>query len=142
MSKILLVDDEEDILCILKTTFLSEGHEIITATNGNEAYAKIKQDPPDILISDILMPQLNGLDLCKKLKTSSQYAHIPIILVTALYKGKEYEAMAKTYGANAVLSKPFDPMELLQIAQALLNPDSTGLKKKNRVRVMPEIPYR
>src|SRR5690348_11833985 len=115
MSKVLLVEDEADLLLIMNTTFLSEGFETITASSGDEGYAKAVEHNPDIVVSDVLMPHTSGLDLCKKLKGSAQFADLPVILVTALYKGKDYEQMAKSYGADAVMSKPYEPTELVNI---------------------------
>ena len=136
MSKVLLVEDEEDLLLIMKTTFMSEGFEIVTAMSGDEAYAKAQEHNPDIVVSDVLMPHTSGLDLCKKLKESARFADMPVILVTALYKGKDYEQMAKSYGADAVMSKPYEPTELINITKSLLadkskkKPESENKEKK------------
>ena len=126
MSKVLLIEDEADLLLIMNTTFLSEGFETITAMSGDEGYDKAMEHNPDIIVSDVLMPRTNGLDLCKKLKATAQFSNTPVILVTALYKGKDYEEMAKTYGADAVLSKPYEPTELVGIARSLLTDKSKG----------------
>ncbi len=120
MDKILLVEDEIDELRILELAFKSSGYEVILASSGEEGYAKAIAQKPDLIISDILMPHTSGLELCKKLKGNAQFSDTPIIITTALYKGEDYMKMAKAHGADAVLSKPYNIQELLQIVQTLL----------------------
>jgi DNA-binding response OmpR family regulator len=120
MSKVLLVEDEEDLLCVINATFVSEGYETIVAKNGTEGFTKALKEKPELIVADILMPGLNGYDLCRKLREEPSMSGVSIILVTASYKGSETEKLAKDSGADALMAKPFEPGELLRLSKSLL----------------------
>ncbi|MCD7931649.1 MAG: response regulator [Tannerellaceae bacterium] len=103
---ILLVDDNLDILDYLEK-HLQEEYTIVKAVNGKDALEKLKENLPDLIVSDILMPQMNGLELCKTIKTDPHLCHIPVILLTAQ---SMISQMQEGYAAEAddYITKPFD----------------------------------
>lgn len=115
---VLIVDDERDIH-ILLNELLKEDYTILTAYNGMEALEIIKTKIPDIIISDVMMPELDGIELCEKIKSNNKTCHIPFIMLTAkdsvLHRIKGLES-----GANSYIPKPFHPDHLLVRIQKLL----------------------
>jgi len=110
--KLLLVEDNLDILSFLKDSF-SDDYEIITAINGKEGMEKAYEVIPDIIISDVMMPEMDGIELCKHLKNDIRTNHIPIILLTARV-GFIHEHSGLDTGADDYITKPFN-FELLKI---------------------------
>jgi putative two-component system response regulator len=110
-EKILLVDDEEINLKILLNYLVSEGYDIDTAGNGEEAVQKSKSYMPDIIILDIMMPGMDGYEACTLIKADPETKNIPIIIVTALHD-RESKLKGLEAGANDFLSKPIDKTEL------------------------------
>lgn len=118
-EKIIIVDDDPDILDVLKITLEGEGYEVIEACNGEEALAIIKKTAPDILITDFKMPKMTGDKLCEILKQDILVQHMPIIMLTG--KG---EVTDKVHGINAgaddYMVKPFEPEELVARVKMVL----------------------
>lgn len=112
-KKILIVDDEPDIVETLKFLMESEGFESITALDGEEALKKAKEENPDIMILDVMLPKINGYKVCRLLKFDSKYKHIPILMVTARSQ-QEDKVIGEETGADEYITKPFDINELLQ----------------------------
>lgn len=123
-GKILIVDDEVHIRMLLEQTLedLEDEHgvQILTASNGEEALSIIKRDNPDVIFLDIMMPKLNGYDVCRKIKNDPARLVQPnIVLLTA--KGQEVDRkQGLELGAKHYMTKPFDPDEVLSIARDLL----------------------
>ncbi|MFH0775881.1 MAG: response regulator [bacterium] len=122
MKKILVVDDEFHIRKIIETKLKGAGHDVATAGDGEEGLRLSKELLPDLVILDLLMPKMNGLELCKALKEADQTRNIPIIALTALAQKSEIEK-AKQAGADKVLTKPFSPRELLSEVEETLGED-------------------
>lgn len=106
----LLVDDNPDVRFFLKSHFSSE-YQIFEAKDGLEGWEIALRTIPDIIISDVLMSGMNGLDFCKKIRNDERTSHIPILLLTAL-GASEHEIEGLSHGADAFISKPFDPVLL------------------------------
>jgi signal transduction histidine kinase/ligand-binding sensor domain-containing protein/DNA-binding response OmpR family regulator len=104
-TTILLVEDNEDFRFYLKDN-LSQNYEVIEAVNGKEGWAKVKDLLPDMVVSDIMMPVMNGIELSKKIKTDPRTSHIPVILLTAM-DGEEIELEGFRAGTNDYVTKPF-----------------------------------
>ena len=114
--RILLVDDEPLYLRLLKVNLESEGYEIISARNGEEALELISQDIPDLIIMDVMMPKLDGIATCNRIR---QFSNVPIILLTAL--GDEQDRVnGLNVGADDYVVKPFSATELLARVRAVL----------------------
>ena len=108
--ELLIVEDNKELLSFLSYHF-SKYFKVKTAKNGIEALKKIALSHPDLIISDIMMPKLDGIELCKRLKDSFETSHIPIILLTAK-SGEESKMEGLDFGADAYISKPFNIKEL------------------------------
>ncbi|GDX52570.1 hypothetical protein LBMAG27_16170 [Bacteroidota bacterium] len=104
-TKILLVDDEQDILDLLSYNFKKQGYEVHTALDGNEAIIEVSIFHPDIIVSDILMPNTSGIKMCRLLKADERYKNIPVIFLSA--SNDDYLALSSLdAGAIKYLSKP------------------------------------
>jgi len=127
---ILLVEDNDDFRFYLKDN-LKETYHIIEAVNGKEGWQKALALHPDIMVSDISMPEMNGKDLCRKIKNDSRTSHIPIILLTALI-GEEEELKGLEIGANDYMTKPFNFEILISKIKNLLRLQATFKKTYTR----------
>ena len=119
-KKILLVDDEEDLVEAVSFRLTSQGYDVITAYDGGQALEKAKKERPDLIILDLMLPGMNGYEVCAHLKADAQYAAIPIILFTARAQESDREMGFKA-GANGYLTKPFDSEMLMTTIRSLLN---------------------
>ncbi|MFN2152602.1 MAG: response regulator transcription factor [Anaerolineales bacterium] len=121
-KKILIVDDEAYIRLLIEQTLEDledEGVELFTAENGVEALSIIQENKPDMIFLDVMMPKLNGFDVCQKLKGELAMEDIYICMLTA--KGQEFDkARGTEVGADLYMTKPFDPDELLALAEEVL----------------------
>ncbi|WP_430812553.1 MULTISPECIES: hybrid sensor histidine kinase/response regulator transcription factor [unclassified Carboxylicivirga] len=118
-AKILIVDDNKEIRHYL-SDFLSSYYEIIEAVNGESAFEAMLEDMPALLISDVMMPGMDGFELCEKVKTNPKLSHIPVLLLTA--KGlPEDELLGTKKGADAYITKPFLPELFLEKVKMLLS---------------------
>lgn len=118
-KRILIVDDEEDIVDVVKTRLESVGYEIDCAYDGKEGFDKVKAHKPDLVILDIMMPGLNGSTLCGMLKFDEEYMHIPVIILTARSTMLDKE-IGEAVGADAYIVKPFDTAELVATIKSLI----------------------
>jgi two-component system cell cycle response regulator len=117
---ILLVDDNEEILEFL-TMELQDKYKLLTAFNGYEALQLLNNEPAQLIISDIMMPIIDGFELCSQIKSNLNFSHIPIILLTAK-DTLQSKIMGLELGADAYIEKPFSPEHLeVQIASLLKN---------------------
>lgn len=121
-KKILIVDDEPHIRLLLAQTLEEledEGVEILTATNGAEGLEIIQEEKPDLVFLDVMMPKMNGFDVCKAVKKELAIPNIFIVMLTA--KGQEFDKnKGIDVGADLYMTKPFDPDEILEKAQKVL----------------------
>ena len=118
---ILIVDDNSTNLYVLKSLLESEGMETITAKNGKEALAKAHSHPPDLIVSDILMPVMDGYTLCRHWKSDDQLKHIPFIFYTATYTEAKDEKFALSLGADLFIVKPQEPEVLINMLSKFLS---------------------
>ena len=112
-KKILVVDDEPDILKVVTFRVKKMEYEVVTATNGQEALDLIQKEEPDLILLDIRLPVMNGYEVCQRVKTNEKLKHIPIIFLTASSASKIAEKV-KEFNADDYLIKPFDFEELLK----------------------------
>lgn len=118
-KKILLVDDELDILSMLKMRVELSGYEVITCSDGNTAYNLVKSDSPDLVVLDLMLPGMDGYQVCRLLKFDQKYKHIPIIMLTAKSQKEDKEWGAKV-GADLYMTKPFEAKEILDKIKELV----------------------
>ena len=119
MPKILVVDDDRVIQQLIEVNLELEGYEVVKASNGEEALAMFASERPDLVILDVMMPKLNGKDVCRKLKSDPETAKTPIIFLSARAQEIDVEAGLEL-GADAYVTKPFDPSTLLDTVSSLL----------------------
>jgi two-component system, OmpR family, alkaline phosphatase synthesis response regulator PhoP len=118
-KKILIVEDEQDILQLVKLYLEKEGFRTTTAVNGAEALKKVKEDKPDLIVLDLMLPELDGLEVCKRLRSVPETAMLPIIMLTA--KAEESDTIiGLELGADDYVAKPFSPKALVARIKALL----------------------
>jgi two-component system alkaline phosphatase synthesis response regulator PhoP len=118
-EKILVVEDEEDILELVRFNLAREGFRVECASTGEEALAKAKKAPPDLVLLDILLPGLDGLEVCRFLKQDSRTGHIPIVMLTARSEDADIVAGLEL-GADDYVTKPFSPRVLVARVKAVL----------------------
>src|SRR5581483_695974 len=118
-ATVLVVDDDPVIQKLLQVNFEMEGYIVITAGDGVEGLERARADRPDIIICDIMMPRMDGLEVTRTLKGDPDTAPIPIVLLSAKAQQADVNAGEAT-GANAYVTKPFDPLDLLERVAALL----------------------
>jgi len=118
--KILIVEDNEDSRMILKRTLESNGYTIEEASNGVEALGLAKESPPDLIISDILMPEMDGFRLCYEVKHDEQLKKIPFVFYTATYTDPKDERLALALGASRFIFKPAETEEFLNTIREVL----------------------
>jgi two-component system alkaline phosphatase synthesis response regulator PhoP len=117
MAKILIVEDEPNMVAGLRDNFEYEGYEVITAENGVAGLGRALSDSPDLVLLDVMMPQLSGLDVCKQLKVKRP--SLPIIMLTA--RGQEIDkVVGLELGADDYVTKPFSIRELVARVKAVL----------------------
>ncbi len=118
--KILAVDDEKHIVRLVEINLKKAGYEVTTANNGREALEAVALSVPDLIVMDVMMPEMDGFAALKKLKENSATSNIPVIMLTAkaqdadVFKGWQS-------GADLYLTKPFNPAELLTFVERILS---------------------
>jgi len=119
MAKVLVVDDEADIVELVAFTFRKRGHEVLTAENGQEAIHQARANVPDVIVLDVMLPEMDGFTVCEILRREQATAGIPILLLTA--RSTELcRVIGLDAGANDYMTKPFSPRELEQRVELLL----------------------
>lgn len=116
---ILVVDDEPDLLLLLEEHLRQEGYAVTTATTGMQAITRAREDQPDIILLDVMMPGVSGFDVCNILQDFPETADIPVIFLTAVAETKR-KVMGLNLGADDYITKPFDLHELSARVQAAL----------------------
>ena len=119
--KIMIVEDEEDARILLANLLKEEGHTVLSALKGKNALELLKNFVPDLVITDIMMPELDGFDFCRQMKSITEWAHIPIIFYTATYISKEDKELGMLMGASRFIIKPQEPDVLLELINDVIN---------------------
>lgn len=137
-KKILVVDDEEDIRKLVKRLLVDKGHQVIEADRGLMALRLVKEETPDLILLDAMLPELHGFDIAKRIKGSEKYGSIPILMMSAVHRGWRIAEDLKTnYGIEDYIEKPFRIAEMLAKVTRLLDraiggPPSTDPEQINR----------
>ncbi len=125
--KVLVVDDETDLLDLISYNLSKEGYEVSTASDGGEALSEIRKRRFDLVVLDLMLPGIQGMELCRILRSDPKTETIPIIMLTA--KGEEVDrVLGLEMGADDYITKPFSPRELIARIKAVLR--RTGEKSK------------
>ncbi|MGA2914545.1 MAG: response regulator [Sedimentisphaerales bacterium] len=118
-KRILIVDDEPDVLMLTSLRLEKHGYEILTAANGRDAFESIRNEKPDLVLLDLIIPITYGTEICRRVKNDENLRHIPIILYTA-HDEVMTDEKAKKAGADDYIAKPFNAEELLNKIERLL----------------------
>ena len=116
---ILLIEDEPDMILLMDTRLRAGGFEVISAMDGEAGLAKAEAEQPDLVLLDLRIPKIHGLEVCKRLKTAPTTRAIPIVVFTASVRG-ELETQCLAAGAEAIVRKPFQPAQVLATIRSLL----------------------
>ena len=119
-SKILIIDDDRVTLTMLEMILSRHGYKVLSAKDGAEGFELASKEKPDVVLSDMLIPKIHGLELCTKIKEDPLLKDIKIILMTAVYKGAAFQFQAKESGADHFIEKPIDTNDLLDKLKELL----------------------
>jgi DNA-binding response OmpR family regulator len=118
-ERIVVIEDEEDILEVIAYNLKREGYDVVTSTSGEDGLEKIERNAPQLVILDLMLPEIDGIELCRKLKADPLTQAIPVIMVTA--KGEESDVvLGLGVGADDYITKPFSPREMVARVRAVL----------------------
>lgn len=118
-KKILFVDDSRTVLCVLRTYLMGSDYEYLVATNGKEGLKTALREQPDLVISDIQMPGISGMDLCKTLRSAPGLRRSKLVLMSSKWTD-ERQAEANSIGVDRCLQKPVSPEDLVDLVRELL----------------------
>lgn len=119
-KKILVVDDEADLVKTIQFSLEAEGYKVLASYNGEDALNQARKEAPDLILLDIMLPKLDGYKVCRLLKFDEQHKNIPILMLTAKTQEKD-KLLGKETGADEYITKPFDIEELMRKVKAYLN---------------------
>jgi two-component system phosphate regulon response regulator PhoB len=122
---LLVVEDDEDILELVAYTLVKAGYRVTRAATGREALARVAEEPPDLVVLDLMLPETDGTEVCRRLKGDANTSAIPVVMLTA--KGEESDIVAGLeLGADDYITKPFSPQVLLARIRAVLRRKEKG----------------
>jgi two-component system, OmpR family, alkaline phosphatase synthesis response regulator PhoP len=131
-ERILVVDDEEDLLELVRYNLTREGYRVTCVSTGEDALDQARREIPDLVILDLLLPNVDGLEVCRRLKGDSKTKHIPILMLTA--KTEEADVVAGLeLGADDYMTKPFSPRVLIARVKAVVRRRSTAAPDERSV---------
>ncbi len=141
-KRILVVEDDEDILELVTYNLVREGYQVNGVTNGEDALREAFDTPPDVIILDLMLPGIDGLEVCKSLKSDARTANVPVIMLTA--KGEESDVVSGLeLGADDYITKPFSPKILIARTRTIIRrarqkaPDETEVIKTGDLVLHP-----
>lgn len=118
-NRILVVEDDAGALRLVSYTLEAEGYEVLTATNGLQGLRKAQNDKPDLVILDVMLPGIDGFEICHRLRAESGTAQLPILMLSAKARDVD-KATGLNVGADDYLAKPADPSDIVSHVKALL----------------------
>ncbi|HHS12230.1 MAG TPA: response regulator [bacterium] len=140
-KKVLLVDDDQDVISALQTVLESKGFQVEAAFEGPSGLKKAKAEKPDLIVLDVMLPDLDGMAVCHALKKDPSTRHIPVLILTSLSESDRginaARLIAEGHGAEGYLEKPVEPRLFMDHVYALLNPKR---KKGRRVLLVDDDP--
>lgn len=119
-KRILIVEDEESLLKLESILLTSKGYEVRGVANGRAALEAIAEDPPDLVLLDIMLPEIDGFEVCQQIKENPATVHIPVIMLTAK-KSREDMARGEKVGADWYITKPFKSAMVIETIQRFLS---------------------
>jgi two-component system alkaline phosphatase synthesis response regulator PhoP len=131
-KKILVVDDEQSIITLVTYNLEKEGYNVISALDGEQAYQRIREERPDLIVLDIMLPEIDGFTLCQNLRKENN--HTPILMLTA--RGEELDrVLGLEIGADDYLTKPFSPRELTARIKAILRRGEIKSNQQETIKI-------
>jgi CheY-like chemotaxis protein len=125
VARVMAVDDDHVIRGLLEVNLEMEGHEVVTAVDGHDALVKVGSTRPDLILLDVMMPNVNGWQVAEELKGNPMTRHIPIVFLSA--RAMEADVRKGTaLGVQAYVTKPFDPIDLMELVNRLLSEHAAG----------------
>jgi DNA-binding response OmpR family regulator len=122
MHTVLAADGDEAVLRTMQDILQARKYRVVTSRTGREALAKVRESMPDLVILDGMLPEVHGFEICRQLKSSERFRHIPVIMISAVHTGWRFAADVKEkYGADDYMEKPFEAAELTRRVETLLN---------------------
>lgn len=139
MKRILVVDDEMEVIQIVRSILKTKGYEIQSATRGEEGLRLAAANPPDLIVSDLMMPKMSGMEFVKRLRADERLKSIPVIILSAVGadSDKPEDYWVRGLGVDEFLAKPFDPMDLLGRVEYIFRRD-TYVSSRESVRIPRE----
>ena len=133
-STVLIVDDESDVVDLLRYKLHGAGYEILVATDGLTALTLARERRPDLIVLDLMLPEMNGEEVCRRLKAEPDTAAIPVLMLTAKAQPSERVAGLEI-GADDYITKPFSPRELVLRVEAVLRRVQGAVRRNDRVEI-------
>ncbi len=133
VKKILIVEDESDLIKLLKYNLEKEGFRVSYATDGSIALAEVRRDPPDLVILDLMLPGLDGLEVCRQLRRSDKFARIPVLMLSARSEEAD-RIVGLELGADDYVTKPFSMREVVARVRALLRRNEQAGPQKSKLQ--------
>lgn len=131
-KKILVVDDEENIVELVKFNLEKEGYQVFVTYDGQAALDKLQEEDIDLLVLDLMLPEIGGLDICRQIRNDDELSDLPIIMLTA--KEKEVDRiLGLELGADDYVTKPFSPRELVARVKAILRRTGSSGQKQMKI---------
>lgn len=134
MKRVLLIEDDKDIVELVKYNLDKEGFQCASASDGATGLAQVRKAPPDLLILDLMLPKVAGLEICKEVRKDASLNRLPILILTA--KGEEADrVVGLELGADDYVTKPFSPRELVARIKALLRRSEPGTPSEKLIEI-------
>ncbi|MEW6679963.1 MAG: response regulator [bacterium] len=133
MDKILIIEDDEDMIHILKSILELEGYEIIYASDGEEGLLKAEEHNPTLIILDLILPKIDGNEVCRRIKKDAVLSKTPVIMLTAKTTTRD-ELEGIMDGADDYITKPFNPLDLIETIKYLLTETKEIVSQEERRR--------
>jgi CheY-like chemotaxis protein len=130
--RVLVVDDEPDVLLLCRVNLEFEGYEVVEATDGEAALAAAREHRPDAVLLDVMMPKLDGWQVLEALKSDPELRHIPVVVLTAKVQDED-QIRGWSQGAADYITKPFSPLALSQVLQDVLATDPEEEERRRRM---------
>ncbi len=133
-KKILIVDDEKQLVSLVSLHMKMSGYEVLSANDGEEALSIIKEERPDLIILDLMLPKIDGWEVCKRLRAESRMGNIPVIMLTARSESAD-KLKGFECGADDYVTKPFSPRELVARVKRVLARSENGSSAPKRYNI-------
>jgi DNA-binding response OmpR family regulator len=131
-AKVLVVDDEPDVLLLCRVNLEFEGYEVVEATNGEQAVEQARTESPDVVLLDVMMPKMDGWQVLRAMKDDDALKDIPVVLLTAKVQDQD-QIRGWSQGAADYITKPFSPLALSQVLQDVLSTDPEEEERRRRI---------